>query len=121
MRQKSLSFDPLVIQFAQRMLGVSSDSMKILNYEPENPKDGSYMRDMHKAMHEPLLPGPGLHAMNERVLMTVANSLNNVSIEFESNDLYLWLRDMFSWATDKALFGADSVLNGDPKLLKAFW
>jgi hypothetical protein len=119
MRKKTLSLDPLTIAFAERMIGFGPKIMDLMNHPPT---DGSiaWLHDQHKS-YEPLAPGPALNDMNTRVLNTIAEIFNPIGTEFETKKFYLFIRDSFTIATTKALFGANNPLTNDPQLNDSIW
>lgn len=119
MRKKTLSFDPLTIAFADRMVGFGPNLMHLMHHPPT---DGSisWLNDQHRG-YESLAPGLPLHAMNTHVLNSISEILSSVGPQFETKPLYLWIRDTFTLATTGALFGAKNPIADDPSLVEALW
>ncbi|KFY30409.1 hypothetical protein V494_08160 [Pseudogymnoascus sp. VKM F-4513 (FW-928)] len=119
MRKKTLSFEPLTVAFAERMVGFGPNIVDLMH---NPPKDGSmkWLDTQHKP-YDMLAPGAALNDMNARVLNSVADILNAVGPEFETKHFYLWLRKAFTHATTSALFGAHNPLTEDPKLNDSLW
>ncbi|KAH8657754.1 cytochrome P450 [Xylariales sp. PMI_506] len=118
-RNKAFSFEPLTVAFADKVVGYGPNLNQLLRHPPT---DGSisWLNDQHKR-YDVLSLGPGLYAMNVRVLESLSGVLNQLGSAFETKQLYLWLRDTFSVATTAALFGLDNPLIQDPTLLKNLW
>lgn len=69
--------------------------MEAVKHYPENDRESSFNIDSTKLVHELLGPGPTLRAMNVRVLSEVATYLDPLGSQFETKNLYIWLRDIF--------------------------
>ncbi len=121
LRSKNLSFDPFSIAFAKRVLNCKTEHLNQMTHIPENDKEECYNNEMHKIYHEPLQPGPELQQMNARVLEKIAEFVNEIGSEFETKDLYMWLRDSFTMATGISMFGSRSPIALDPSLIEPFW
>lgn len=119
MRKSSLSFDPLMVAFADKMIGFGPNIMGLMGHSPSN-RSGSWLGEQHRA-YEPLLPGAALIVMNSQVLNSIAEILNTIGIDFETKKFYLWLRRAFTLATTSALFGARNPLTEDPELNESLW
>jgi hypothetical protein len=119
MRKKTLSFDPLTIAFAERMVGFGPNIMDLMHNPPTNGTE-RWLHAQHKP-YDTLAPGPALNDMNARVLNSIAETLNSVGPEFETKKFYIWLRNSFTVATTGALFGAQNPLTEDPKLNDSLW
>lgn len=120
-RQKTLSFEPFVKEFADRMIGIGPEQMKIVAYSPENEKDPSFLQGFHKEIHENLLPGPRLQGLNVTMLSEIANMMNQIDNVFCPQSFYLWIRHTFTRATSRSLFGSQDPLQSDPSLIDSLW
>jgi hypothetical protein len=127
MRHKGLSFDPFIAQLVTQQLGAGHKAAQIMNEDvkkvesKEEIRENTLLGQQHKAMHEPMLPGPDLYAMNAHVLSRIAVVINKVGSSFESKHLYIWLRDNFTDATTAALFGSRNPFTDDPSLIQTQW
>lgn len=121
LRSRNLSFDPFSIAFAKRVLNCKTEHLNQMTHIPENDKEECYNNDMHKIYHEPLQPGPELQKMNSRVLEKITEVVNEIGSEFETKDLYMWLRDSFTMATSISMFGSRSPIALDPSLIEPLW
>lgn len=119
MRKKSLSFEPLTVAFAERMVGFGPNIMDLMHHPPTNGSE-SWLNAQHKP-YDLLAPGAALNDMNARVLNSVADIINSIGPEFETKQFYLWLRKSFTLATTCALFGAHNPLTEDPQLNDSLW
>lgn len=120
-RAKTLVFEPFIIEAADRMLSISDDGMKQIKHEPENEKEETYMRLIHKSMQETMLPGNSLLQMNARVLAKLADFVNGIGTEWEPKPMYLWLRDTFTLASSATLYGRNDPISADPSLIEPLW
>jgi hypothetical protein len=118
-KSKVASTEPLVTAFAEKMVGFGPNLGHLMRHPPT---DGS-MRWLHDQdrNYSTLAPGPALYEMNVRVLESLSADFNTVGASFETKKLYLWLRDTFTTATTKALFGLDNPLIKDPALCDDLW
>jgi hypothetical protein len=121
--KKTLAFEPFVQQFAERELLIKGESLKIVKHWPEDQSEPYLLKDFHAAIHTSLAVGPGLEQMNASVLSSVADIINSINgnRELEVSSFYLWLRNAFTFATSKALFGTHDPLGIDPSLCDAAW
>lgn len=118
-KNKSFSVDPLVIAFAERMVGFGPNLVNLMHHPPT---DGSiaWLHDQQKR-YDVLAPGPALYEMNVRVLESLSGVLNQIDASFETKKLYLWVRDTFTVATTGALFGLENPLIRDTNLIDDLW
>ncbi|ORY62501.1 cytochrome P450 [Pseudomassariella vexata] len=104
LRGKDLSFDPFVVDFAQKLLGLDEATMAIIRDESKGTTTNA---DMTKAIHGGL-SGGNLLRTNRAVLEDVAAQLNAFPLGndgLEIPDFWIWLRNLLSAATTKALYG----------------
>jgi hypothetical protein len=118
-RSKNLSFEPFMVEFSQRMLGVSDATMGPIKNIPEDEKEPSLLRDFVREIHTAMM-GEHLNRMNIEALSQVAHTLNSVDA-FQPESLYIWLRTMLTLATCNALMGSHSPFKSDPSLVDALW
>lgn len=123
LRKKTLAFEPFIQQFAERELLIEGESLKIVKHWPEDQSEPYLLKDFHNAIHNSLAVGPGLEKMNTSVLKSVAEIINSIGSggELEVSSFYLWLRDAFTFATCKAMFGIHDPFGIDPSLCDAAW
>lgn len=120
MRQKTISFDPIILEF-DKLFGFSPQATEIVWRNHDDEKVDSYMRDLHKSMHEALIVGPALHEMNASVLSTIGKELNSIGMEVETKSLFLWLRNTLTVASSAAIFGSNHIFAKDKSLVDAYW
>lgn len=115
MRTKTLSMDPVIIEASPKLAGFSKRATALMHNE-----DSGFMRQHYKLFNTALLPGPSLNELNLRVLTQLADTVNKVGNEWETKpSMFLWLRDDFSYAVGKSLFGKNSPL--DYNVIRSFW
>ena len=119
-RSKSLSFEPFMEDFAERMLGVSDENMKLIRSKPEDEKVPSFMRDFFDDVHTAMAP-QHLHKMNAEALNNVAVTVNSLGDNLGLESLWIWLRTTLTVATSTALYGSHNPLLADPSLVDDLW
>lgn len=118
-RSKDLSFEPFMVEFAQRMLGVS-DEVMVPMAKPATEKEPHMLREFVKVIHESLI-GESLHKTNIAALGGIAASINGIEKCFAPDSLFLWLRDTLTLATSDALFGSRNPLKTNTSLIDSLW
>lgn len=118
-RNKQLSFEPFMVEFSQRMLGVSDETMGPIKNIPADEKAPSFLRDFIKEIHTAMM-GEHLQQINASALNDVASTLNGVGV-VKPESLYLWLREMLTLATCNALMGDHSPFRSNPQLIDPLW
>ncbi|KAM7195224.1 putative cytochrome p450 protein [Naviculisporaceae sp. PSN 640] len=134
---KALSFTPLVPDLTKRILGLDSDTVKIvrqhLDPEPGQPK--GFLADIHDMVYSYLGPGNELNELSleatrqltREVDDFVTGTLGTGKEGIEVNLLH-WIRHFVTVATAKFLYGPENPLtwSGTPSLERteleqAFW
>lgn len=118
-RNKRLSFDPFALEFAQRMLGVSDETMVPVRFTGDEKNPGflsEFVHEIHGAM-----VGQHLLRMNADALNGVARAINGLGKTFEIDNLFYWVRDMMTVATCDALLGAHNPVKTGSELVQALW
>jgi hypothetical protein len=118
-RNKSLSFEPFMVDFAQRMLGISDEGMMPFRAAAVDGQP-TFMDGVIKAIHTSMM-GDHLLKMNADALRLMAVSINQIGESKELDSLYLWLRQVLSMATCTALLGSHNPMIEDPSLVDALW
>jgi hypothetical protein len=118
-RNKHLSFEPFMVEFSQRMLGISDETMGPIKNIPADEKAPSFLREFVREIHAAMM-GEHLHKMNACALNQVASTLNSLDV-VKSESLFLWLRQMLSLATCNALMGDHSPFTDNPNLVDELW
>ncbi|KAE8450494.1 hypothetical protein EG329_006224 [Mollisiaceae sp. DMI_Dod_QoI] len=118
-RNKNLSFDPFTLEFAQRMLAVSDETMVPVSF-PGDEKTPSFLSEFVREIHGAMV-GKYLHKMNADALNEVAVTVNRLGETFETESLYYWLRKTMTVATTDALLGSHNPLKHDSSLVDALW
>ncbi|KAH6716877.1 cytochrome P450 [Leptodontidium sp. 2 PMI_412] len=113
-RNKNLSFDPFMIDFAQKMLALSEEVMVPIRDKPD------FIPGMVKEIHSSML-GEHLHKMNKDALNNVALTINGLADTFKPDSLFLWIRETLTMATCNTLLGSHNPLKDDMGLVDALW
>jgi hypothetical protein len=109
-----------MVEFTQRMLGVSDATMGPIKNIPKDEKEPSLLRDFVKEIHIAMM-GDHLHRMNANALNNVADTLNGIENVLQPGSLYIWIRKVMTLATCNALMGSHSPFKTDPTLVDALW
>ncbi|KAF5023470.1 hypothetical protein F66182_4470 [Fusarium sp. NRRL 66182] len=115
-RKKTFSFEPFATEFAQRELGISDETFKII-------RTTNIVPDFFQVIH-PAMTGDHLHRMNANALRYVSKELDSIGDArnpFKTPNLWLWLRDLMTMATAEALYGPENPLMKEPSLLRDLW
>lgn len=109
-----MSFDAIMIQHAQGLLGLSDKSLGLA-------RDGMLADLMH--VTKPILAGEPLAKINVTVLSHAAIVLNEIRTgeAFEVPDLYDWVQNTATLATTEALYGPANPFSRDRSLVDDVW
>ena len=107
MKSKTLSFDPVTLDF---MVGALGLPRKLVNKFAAP----GVMDDVHHAI-KANLSGALVSPMNTRALGSISFALNSVPTSglFRIADSYAWLRSLMTSATFDALYGSRNPLNDE--------
>jgi hypothetical protein len=118
-RHKNLSFDAFTLEFTQRMLLISDETMVPVSFMGDDKKPSflhEFVKEIHGAMSE-----THLKKMNGNALGSFAAMANGFGKTFETSGLYYWIRATMTMATSDALFGSHNPLRDDPSLVDSLW
>lgn len=118
-RNKKLSFDPFTLEFAQRMLGVSDETMVPVRFAGDE-KNPSFLSEFVHEIHGAMV-GEHLHRMNADALNGVASTINGLGKSLEIDSLYYWVRNTMTVATCDALLGVHNPVKVGSELVQALW
>ena len=109
-----MSFDAIMIQYAQGLLGLSKKSLSLA-------RDGMLADLMH--VTKPILAGEPLARINVTVLNHAAIVLNEIRTRkaYEVPDLYDWVQNTATLATTEALYGPTNPIGGNRSLVDDVW
>ncbi|KAE9372552.1 cytochrome P450 [Stipitochalara longipes BDJ] len=119
-RCKELSFEPFMLEFSQRLLGVSDKVMEPTRRKPENAKAPSFVQQVIKEIYTSLSGGSLVH-MNLNTLNSFASVLNSIHDTTLVEGLYVWLRSTLTLATTNSMFGAYNPMRLQPHLIDFYW
>ncbi len=100
--------------------GIAQETKERIRKRAANPNEAYYMSEVHKVFSE-TLSGPGLDAMNARMLSRVALRLNAIEDALEVDKLWPWLQKLFTLATTFSMFGDHDPFTTDPSLFRCLW
>jgi hypothetical protein len=109
-----------MLQFSQRLLGVSDKVMEPTRREPEYAKAPSFVQQVIKEIYTSF-SGESLVDMNLSTLNGFASVLNGISGAFSVDGLYRWLRSTLTLATTDSIFGSHNPMKLQPELIGLYW
>jgi hypothetical protein len=118
LRARTMSFDAVILQHAQGLLGLQDESVKIA-------RDG-LLADLMSTT-TPLLAGSALTDVNLSVLSHAAKTVSeilssdNIGDGFAIPDLYSWMQTVGTVATTEALYGSENPIAAKQGLLYDVW
>ena len=114
LRAKTMSFDTIMCQHAQGLLGLQDRSVDLA-------RDGMLADLMH--VTKPILAGEPLVRINITVLNHAAIILNRIRKEraYDIPDFYDWVKITATLATTEALYGGANPLHENRGLLDDVW
>ncbi|KAM6535894.1 hypothetical protein FALCPG4_005421 [Fusarium falciforme] len=131
LRSKIASFEPFVIDFAQKTFSLSKETFAKV-------RGPNVFNDFNDAIHSSF-QAPMLHKMNVHFLASISAKMDPISCgtvrvdEVNSGreelvdgglrveNLYLWCRDVMTLATTKALYGDHDPFGPQPHLVDDLW
>ncbi|KAF7551196.1 hypothetical protein G7046_g7780 [Stylonectria norvegica] len=134
LRSKTASFEPFEEEFAQKTFGLSAETFAKITSNP------TLISDFTDAIHQSFQTEP-LHRMNMHFLQCITAKLGPISrgesvvdktnagrerlqgVEggLEVDNLFLWVRDIMTLATTRALYGDRDPFNDDHSLVDQIW
>ncbi|KAF7546913.1 hypothetical protein G7Z17_g8090 [Cylindrodendrum hubeiense] len=117
LRNKSLSMKPHTLAFA-KVLSQLRDETDTIIRGPEN--DAPIIEHMVRHVIPSSLAGSGLQHLNEVALEQLALRFSSISSESIPN-VWLWLRNLMTLPTTKALYGDEDPFFKDPSLQDILW
>lgn len=120
MRHKNLTFEVLSLEFAQRVFGISDQTVKKLWVPDHGIEKSAVGITMHRV--KAAMQGQNLYRMNTTALSYVAERLNEAGQDgLRIPNLYQWLRKFMTMATSEGIYGSHNPLRKDPSLVDALW
>ncbi|KHN98710.1 Cytochrome P450 [Metarhizium album ARSEF 1941] len=116
LRQKTLSFEPFLVDFSQTMLGMKEESYEAFREMPELVAE--FFDTLHVTVR-----GEPLRRMNLNALKYISSRLDGAKGEKQMPmpNLYLWLRELMTSATTTALLGRKNPFLHRPELVDDLW
>ncbi|TVY15750.1 Cholesterol 7-alpha-monooxygenase [Lachnellula arida] len=119
-RSNDFSFEPFMIEFSQRLLGASDETMEPTRRTPKDPMEPSFVQEVLKEIHTSLT-GEALNELNLATLNSFAATINAAEDPFRIESLYVWLRSNFTIATTDHLFGPHNPMRSSPNMVESYW
>ncbi|KAK3683781.1 cytochrome P450 [Podospora appendiculata] len=111
MRSKSLSSEPFLLEHSQDLLGMTDDEFALVQKS---------VPDLIRAVHGSMV-SEHLHAMNATVLKYIADEINAIGSfslpSLDVNNTWIWIRNLTTMATTKAMFGHRNPFHFNPLLV----
>ncbi|KAK5062928.1 hypothetical protein LTR84_005004 [Exophiala bonariae] len=123
---KALSFNPIIPEVTQRVLGLDDQTKKIVatNIDRDGPVRGFYP-DVQDTIYSTLTPGDALDELNMRAYIEFSSMLDSYVEKSHSGErgeeLMAWVQHIVTIATAKFLYGPKNPITADSSLEKAFW
>ena len=124
-KTKSLSFNPIIPQVTERILGLDRDTVNILsdNIGREAGPHGFYP-EVHDLVYSTMTPGEQLDELTARAAGMFKKHLNDFAASLDCasmHDLLAWAQHMVTIATAEFLYGPENPIAMNPSLDAAFW
>jgi cytochrome P450 len=118
-RQKTLSFEPMAVEFVQKMLGMDD---KYYNIFRDTPERGSVCPEFFDALHWSV-QGDHLHRMNAKALNYLSGRFEELAgpAPIKIDNFYYYLRELITLATTTALLGDANPFLTNDKLSHHMW
>jgi cytochrome P450 len=114
-----LNFDPIVVAVIPRVVGLNAHTMQVIKGPPDQKYEDGIMKASHHIINTPLLP-QNIKDASKTQLEYFAKCI--ASIQDGSNiDLYRFVRDTVTTATQNTFFGPNNPFENDPELVESFW
>ncbi|KAK0635778.1 cytochrome P450 [Bombardia bombarda] len=122
LRSKSLSLEPLSATVATRMLGLSKAADRHFGIDERGEFVGSPTLGERRVEFSKLLgSGSTLSEPSQVASNAVADAVNKFDSNWESHDLFMWLRDVITVGTVAGLYGPKNPVALDPTLIEDIW
>ena len=119
-KSKELSFEPFMLEFSQRLLGVSDRVMEPTKRTSKDAKTPSFVKQVIRDIYTSL-SGENLVDMSLSTLNGVTSVFNGIHGPLSVDGLYLWLRSILTVATTTSLFGSHNPMSSHPELIDFYW
>ena len=128
-KTKSLSFNPIIPEVTQRILGLDGKTVQILktNIGREDGPDGFYP-EVHDLVYSTMTPGDRLDELTtsatdmfRKHVSAYAQAIEPQTSAGSVEDLLAWTQHLVTAATAEFLYGPRNPIASDPTLEAAFW
>jgi hypothetical protein len=118
LRARSLSFEPFVLDFAEKAFGLDPVAYKKVMEDPK------LVPEFTEAIHASMQP-KHVHAMNVKALSYISRTLDTIAPGedggIEALNMFDWIKDLITTATTEALLGGHNPFSKDPTLYNDLW
>lgn len=118
LRSRNLSFEPFVLDFAEKAFGLDAIAYKKVMEDPK------LVPEFTEAIHASMQP-KHVHAMNVKALSYISRTLDAIAPGedggIEASNMFDWIKDLITSATTEALLGVHNPFSKDPSLYDDLW
>jgi cytochrome P450 len=120
---KSTSFYSAILEVTKRLCALDERSMNIIwTNVNRDQSDFGLMPESHDMIASVLGPGPQLNDITKLQLEVFTETLRKLSpVAAEEIDLLEWLREQFTLANARTIYGPENLFLMHPELIKDFW
>jgi cytochrome P450 len=114
-----LSFDPIVLAVFPRLVSLNDRTLQIIKGPPDQKYEDGIMKASHHVINTPLLP-QNIKDASKAQLDYFSRRIASIQDD-SSIDLYRFVRDTVTTATQNTFFGPDNPFEKHPELVESFW
>ncbi|KAF2092603.1 cytochrome P450 [Rhizodiscina lignyota] len=124
---KALSFNPVIPEVVNRVLGLDAGTMKIIRSGVESEDERGFVGDTQDMLYARLAPGESLDELtaaagNEFLAqLTDYKEILNANGGKKTEELLGWVKQLVTVATARFLYGPENPLAIQPELEPLFW
>jgi cytochrome P450 len=128
-RNRNLSFNPLIPEATQRILGLDAETVRLVrkNLNREDNVRG-FIPELHDMVYAYMAPGESLDELSASASKELAklvyeyeNGLRESQSQGKQESLLLWCQHFVTIATARFLYGCNNPIDTDPVNDQAFW
>ena len=117
-RNRNLSMTPVILDYSNRVLQYDDEDDRLVRTE-------GFIEEFTNMLHASLI-GRHIHRMNVNSLRYIASRIEGLCAgageEHIVPNLYIWTRDLMTYATTIALYGPENPITEDrPDLVDDYW
>lgn len=113
---RTISFAPVMVRMAATIMGGSKSAVEIIGRDPLD--DQGHIPGMVRVIHETLLPGAKLDALNRRSVQLVTTSMDSLASSLVAKghatlNMYHWISRQVLMATTESIYGPQNPFRDD--------